>query len=710
MKPRTLVALAVILVVLVVLVVIKQVKETPPPLEESVKLSELMPSGLGKADVARLELYSGGKADEKVLLSRLPDDPESWQIDNHFNAPVDAKKIGDFLDMLLLLKGEVRHENVSADALKQYNLADDQAFHVVGYKKDDANPAFHILVGKQADYKQVFARTADGNTVFVIDKSPRRDAGMWQEETDKAPEASVWVDKTIAKVEQDKITKIELQTPNRRLVLEKREKPKPAEEQKAEGESKEGEQAKKEETKPEYEWVLAEGGPAGKTFKQTSLDTFLRVFDNFMAVDVVDPAKKAEWGLEPPAFVCKVTRSDVTEPLVLEGGRPDPAKDGYVRVSGKSREIIYSVSQYNFDRLYALGKSSGLFDLDGLTLTKDDIERIEIVRPEGETVLTKVDNKWSVEKPKLDLETQNYTLDTVASTLASWKPADYADSATGTGLDAPTRRVVLRLKSGETHTLEFGNDSPALDGVYARLDGAALTTVIARTDFNKIFVGPKDIYQRKIADVSEDEITSVEVQRPENAFTLTRKKADSGGEDTFELTLAGATTPADKNAVESFLTSITGFEAADILPNEKQLSSPSQELLRITLDNGKQITLQFGVAQEEKRPVFFVEKGIVFVAENNEVATLMIDPNTLKPAATEPPAEKQETPTESQQNVTEAPPASTPETPAEPTASGDAETAKDSATVQVTQQPEPVSTANENPAPDNTEKASESPN
>lgn len=630
MKPKTLVALAVVLVVLVVLVVIKQAKEQPLPIEEAVELSRLLPDGTGKADIARIELYSGGKPEEKVTLSRVPDDVDAWQIDNHFNAPVDGKKIGDFLDMLLVLKGEIRHQDVSEEGLRQYNLADDQAFHVLGYKKDDANPIFHVLTGKQADYKQVFARAAGTSAVFVVDKSPRRDAGIWQEDTDKAPEPAVWVDKTIAKIEQDKISRLELTTPNRRLVFEKREKPKPEEPKPESEDDSSAEEEKRSESPPEYEWVLAEGGP-GKPFKQTSLDSLLRSFENLTAVDVADPAKKGEWGLDSPAFVCTITRSDVTEPLVLEGGRPDPAKDGYVRVAGRSRDTVYQVSQYNFDRMFALGKAAGLFDLDGLSLAKDDIVRVEIAQPERDVVLVKKDGKWAVEHPALDLETQSYTLDTVAGTFASWKPADYGDAAEGTGLDASTRKLTCVLSSGERHVLELGADSPALDGAYARLDGGGAVLVMSRADLNKVFVTPKDIYQRKLLDVSEGEIAAVEVERAEGSFALARKKAEADDGDKWDLTVGDESLEADANAVDSLLMALTDFEAEDILVAEKELGETAQATLRVTEEEGARHTFVFGEEKDGKCRLLLVEKGIVFVVNAEDLAEIMPEAATLKP-------------------------------------------------------------------------------
>jgi len=342
--------------------------------------------------------------------------------------------------------------------------------------------------------------------------------------------------------------------------------------------------------------------------------------------------------------------------LVLEAGRPDPAKDGYVRVAGKSRETIYSISQYNFDRLFALGKSAGLFDLDGLTLSKDDIDRVELLRPAGDVVLAKKEGKWSVDRPTLDLETQNYTLETVATTLASWKPADYVDSPAGTGLDSPTQKVVVHLTSGESHVIELGDSSPALDGVYARLDGNPLTVVMARSDLNRVWLSPKDIYQRKLIDVSESEISRVELSKPEGAFVVTRAKGPND-EEVFQLNLAGATVGAEKDAVESFLTALTGFEASDILVGETQLNTPAEATLRVALEEGEQRTLDFGQEQDGSRRVLWVEKGIVFLAESEDVSQILIDGNTLKaaeessesePTASTTESEAKESPAESE--------------------------------------------------------------
>jgi len=663
MNRKNLILLAAILVILAVLVVLKQAKEQPIPIEEAVDLPEVVPGDLAKADLGKLELYAGPKPDEKVVLARVPDDPEAWSVSSHYDAPVDKEKIGEFLDTLIGMKGEVREKAASEEALEQYELSDDRAFRVVGYKKDAEEPAFTVLVGKKADYKQVFVRAGDSNDVLLLNKNLRSDVGVWQDDMEEAPEANDWLDKLVVDVDKDTIDRVALTAPHKRLVFEKREKEveKPEEEASQEGEEAPEEATPEPPAAPEYEWVVAEGG-LGATHKQPGLETLLRAFDPLNATDVVDPAKKAEWGLDPPAFTCTVSSTELDEDIVLEAGRPDPSSDdGYVRVASREQDIVYKVSKYNFERAFAVGKGGELFDLPGLSLVSGDVQRIEVTQPAGAVVLVKEDGQWTVAEPAVDLETQSNTLSSMAGALAVWKPGDYADSADGTGLDASNRKVSFTVSKGEgqepeVHTIVLGDDSSEMEGAFARLDDGETPLVMRRSDMNKIFISPKELYELRLFDLVEEDITSVELQREADSFTLAR------GEDTWTLTAGGETVEADDEAVDPLLSAIVDLQAEDLLFGQTELGQEPAATLVLTQEDGTQATLALGAEKDGSRPVVLAGKAAVFTLDSLDAAELLPSIESLKPE--EPAPEPEEAVAEGEDLEETAPEAVTIELPA----------------------------------------------
>src|SRR5689334_9713222 len=106
MKQKYITPLAVIFVILFALVVVKQMTKQKFDITQQVKLTSLVPDGLNKADITKLELYSGAKADDKITLQRSDTDPNVWWITSHFNAPADKDKIEGFIDKTIKLKGE----------------------------------------------------------------------------------------------------------------------------------------------------------------------------------------------------------------------------------------------------------------------------------------------------------------------------------------------------------------------------------------------------------------------------------------------------------------------------------------------------------------------------------------------------------------------------------------------------------------------------
>jgi len=662
MKPKSLILPLIILAVLAGLVVWKQQNQKVETILEQTGLVRLMPEGISKSDVAKLELYAGEKPDEKLTLA-YDADADKWRVASHFNAPVKKETIDEYLEAIVGLKGEPRTMGASDDNLATFEITGEKAFHVTGYKKDGAEPLFHLLVGKSPGFKSVFIRKDGSNDIFVEETDLRQKAGIYgtpppmpgmpkQEEEKKEaqkPEPGTWLDKDIVKIDTAKVTKVALTMPDKALVFEKHEKPKapeaapaapvpeaapaveaaPAPAGSSEAETPaisvtpaDGMAPAAAPAAPEFEWVLASGGPGG-AHKQSGFDSLLQKLSLLTATDIVDPSKKAEYGLETPAYVLVVTVEGQPE-IRIEAGRPNPAEDGYVRVASGKEDIVYKVNKYTFEQIFP--KGTELFDLAGLTVDKNTIDAVEINQPEGRVVLAKNGDSLSVVAPACDLTPQTATLDTLATALSAWKPVDYADAALNLG--EPVRTVTF-TGAGQSHSLKVYGDSKHIEGAYARLDDGGAVLVMSRADIGKVFVAPKNLYQLKVLDLMADDIAQVDVSGPAGAWTLARQ------EEALKLTVGGATTDAKQDEADAWLNVLAELQVADVLFGLPDMTIPAENVITLKLKDGATHVVAVGPNQNGMHEVKVSGRNSVFSLEHAVATSLTPAPETLK---AEPPA------------------------------------------------------------------------
>lgn len=651
MKPKNLVPLVLILAVLAGLVVLKQSTKKRPNIVEQTGLVTFMPEGIGKGDIAKLELFAGAKPDEKLVLA-YDSESSKWRVPTHFNSPVKQDTIDKYLDAVVKMKGEPRTKGASDEALATYELTDSDAFHVAGYKKDSTEPIFHLLVGKSPGYKAVFVRKQGSNDVFVEETDLRQQAGIYSappspmmgktEETKELqkPEAAIWLDKEVLKLTTGKINKVALTLPDKSLVIERREKPKPASESAPEAPdaapdatepASEPAGAAEEEAAPasnasplaaavpapEYEWVVASGGP-GFEMKETGVMALVQKLATLTATDIVDPSKKAEWGLENPAYLAVISIDDQPD-VRIEGGRPDPKNDGYIRVATAKEDIVFKVNKFTFEQIFP--KGTELFTLSALPLNKDEAGAIEISQPEGNISLANEGGNFVVVSPKSDLNPQQPDIDSIVNTLCSWNPADYADADFAPG--DPVRTVTITMGAA-VHTLKVFADSKHIDGAYVRIDDGGPLLVMSRADLGKVFPKPRDLYELKVIDFDEEEVAEITASGAVGAYTL--KRTDGG----WKLNADGAESDAVEALCMETARNLAQFDVADILFGRPQMSSPAESTVSFKMKDGAGVEIAIGPEKEGVCEVKVAGKSQIFTISNETVKSLIPPVDSLK--------------------------------------------------------------------------------
>ncbi|MCX5771024.1 MAG: DUF4340 domain-containing protein [Candidatus Hydrogenedentes bacterium] len=640
MKPKSLVPLVIILVVLAGLVVWKKSSVPQTTIEQQVGLVTLLPDGISKNDIAKLDIYAGEAPDKKLTLA-YDTSGDKWLLPSHFNSAVKKDVIDRYLDSIVKIKGEPRATAATESELELYNLSDAKAFHVQGYKKDSAEPYFHLLVGKSPGYNSVFIRKAGSNEVFVEETNLRQQAGVYSDDSRPAPmgpeakepipEPGIWLDKTIVKMDLEKMNKVALTLPDKSLVFERQEKPQaapPAAEPGTEGTTP---PAPAEPAKKEYEWKVASGGP-GVPMKENGPKSMTQKLSFLEASDVVDPAKKAEWGLEPAAYVAVVSCEGQPD-VRIEGGRPDPNGDGYVTVAGSPGGTVYKVSKFIFEQ--AFPKGTDVFDLPSLSMDKATIEKIDITQPGGDVSLVKDGESFRIAKPVAALDPQRTTAETLATTLANWKPADYADASADLG--EPTRTVTVS-GGGQTHTIKLYGPSKHVAGSYARVDDGTNVLVMSGMDTGKIFVKPGDLYVRTLLDIDDMNIGEIAVNGAGGAYSLAH-----GEDGAWTVAAGGAPEPADNTAAESLAGEVSVLQAEDILFGRSSVEGAT-ETVTVKMKDGTRHVISVGPEKEGKHEVKISGKDQVFIVSAESKKGLFPPVDTLKKPAAPAPAPAPEAP------------------------------------------------------------------
>ena len=646
MSFKKLLPFLIVLIVLALLGLMKRGSQTQPSIQSQANLEALVDGDLKAADIAKLELYAAAAPEEKVVLEK---DGDGWVAASHYNAPVTAETVDGFLESLVKMKGEYRAKASTAEQLGDYDLKDDQAFHVAAYTAGGGEPTATLLFGKAPSHNSVFVRKAGDQTVFVESANLRRDAGLFGDDLAEAPKPDKWLDKTALELDKEAIAKIAINTPDKAIVFEKHEK-EVTQPETPEGETPAEGEVPAPEPVTETEWIMTAGG-AEKTHKDAALQGIFNRLVSLTASNIVDPAKKADWGLETPGFRAAVTLAEGEE-VVIEGGRPDLAGNGYIRIASSDKDVVYELSSYNFDQLFPKGGS--LVDLPKWEMDKEAITGITIEQPEGRVVLAKNGADWTVVEPASSLQVQQTTIDGLAGAVATWTPGDYADSGADTGAFDRTVHVAA---GDAVRSFSLAANAKGSDGAYARIDGGTDLLVMKSADVAKVFVKPRDFFQLALFDLTEDDVTRIDIRTGGETFSLRQ------GDGDWSIQMGEQSFTADADSAGDFLAALLDLEATDVDFGASPSSITEAGAFSIVTRNGASRLLTYGAEADASHPVSVSGMQNTFTVSAPDLDRIITAANALKgskgeevatPEAAAPVAEEIPTP-EAEAPATEAP-------------------------------------------------------
>jgi hypothetical protein len=274
-----------------------------------------------------------------------------------------------------------------------------------------------------------------------------------------------------------------------------------------------------------------------------------------------NPAKPADFGLDPPAAEVKLEVKGRAEPLVLRVGGKNPTGVWvYAREGAKPAVITLSESiARDTSRPVADFRDHTVIAFDRKNVTGVDLD----VNGEQMALAADEPGKWRIVKPRAlgaDTDLVSEFLDKLEGAKAAEFVDDAPKSLAPYGLDKPARVTVWvgRDKDRAARTLLVGRPVPEKKGVYVKREGepgVILTAEAVWTAFPKTVAALRD---KTVVSYAYDKLAKVEITHGRETIAL--EKAGTS----WKLTAPEALR-ADSGAVTQLLWKIRDLRALGFL-------------------------------------------------------------------------------------------------------------------------------------------------
>jgi hypothetical protein len=274
-----------------------------------------------------------------------------------------------------------------------------------------------------------------------------------------------------------------------------------------------------------------------------------------------NPAKPADFGLDPPDAEVKIEVKGRAEPLVLRVGSKNPTGVWvYAREGTKPAVITLSESiARDTSRPVADFRDHTVIAFDRKNVTGLDLD----VNGDQMALAADEPGKWRIVKPRAlsaDTDLVSEFLDKLEGAKATEFVDDAPKSLAPYGLDKPARVTVWvgRDKDRAARTLLVGRPVPEKKGVYVKREGepgVILTAEAVWTAFPKTVAALRD---KTVVSYAYDKLAKVEITHGRESIGL--EKAGTG----WKLTAPEALR-ADSGAVTQILWKIRDLQALGFL-------------------------------------------------------------------------------------------------------------------------------------------------
>jgi hypothetical protein len=151
-----------------------------------------------------------------------------------------------------------------------------------------------------------------------------------------------------------------------------------------------------------------------------------------------------------------------------------------------------------------------------LTLKQEDISKIDLKKKGADELVLAKDSsgKWQITAPKL-LSVEQSTVSPMLSSLSALTSERLVEEKASDlgqyGLSDPALTASITEKNNKTHALLLGDQTPAGNAVYAKLDGDPRVFIIANYNKGNIDKSVNDLRDKRLLTVDADKISKVEL-------------------------------------------------------------------------------------------------------------------------------------------------------------------------------------------------------
>jgi uncharacterized protein DUF4340 len=361
-----------------------------------------------------------------------------WQVTQPAQVPADGAEISGITSNLASLEVQ-RVVDEQATDMKQYGL--DPARIEVTFKFAGKDQKLQ-LGQKTPTGADLYARLPDKPRVFLV--------SSYLESTFNKSTFDLR-DKTILKIDREKVDRMEIETPDRTLKV-----------------AKQG-----------AEWRITSPVEARADFGAVEGIIGRLNSSPMKSIAAPEAADLKEYGLDKPAAIVRVNTGSAQAGLAV--GKS--AGEGVVYARDLSRPMVFTVESALFDELKKPAddfRVKDLFDARSFNTT-----RVEIAR-NGQTItLEKEKGKdaWKQITPAAK-PVEAAKVDALLTALTSTRAISFADKVAGTGLEKPELTVAIAYEDGQKHEkVVFGRKG---SDAYARRDGDASAAKIDATALDGI--------------------------------------------------------------------------------------------------------------------------------------------------------------------------------------------------------------------------------
>jgi hypothetical protein len=164
-----------------------------------------------------------------------------------------------------------------------------------------------------------------------------------------------------------------------------------------------------------------------------------------------------------------------------------------------------------------------------LAVKQADISRFDLKKNGAEQVGGERNStgQWRITSP-MPLAADQSAVSSLLGTFSSLDSERLVDEKASNlapyGLDAPKLEIDLTEKTNKTHKLLLGDDTPAGNGIYAKLDGDPSLFTIPKFDKTSIDKSANDLRDKRLLTVDPDKISQVDLLAKRQEITFGRNK------------------------------------------------------------------------------------------------------------------------------------------------------------------------------------------